>query len=550
MAATTSQKTSWAAAIAATLFIFACAADQIMMPLATSAIIQELKTDSGQIQLAIALLSLFAAPFYIAGGKLGDIHGKKKIYLAGLALISIGPLSVALAPNMAILIGGWSIIKGLGYVLAFPASMGLLIASYPDNAQRGQAFAMYGVGAALAALVGPLLMGICAEALSYRVPFVLLFLLLAVTIFLAARSMPETEKLANARIDWGGTVLNFLTIGSLILGSMLGGRYGWWLARRPFTLGDTQINLLGLSPAPWLFGMGIVLAAILLGRLYRLEEKGGRPLFSMKLFDNRTFIISWSAGLLGFILAGASPFIIPVFTQQALGFDSLQSGIVMVLFSFGSIALGFFSGKLLEHMQARTLMQVSFFIVVVGLVWLAIVTNVHMTLGSFALPMLILGAGWGVISSQNPNIQLSTLSAELQGEGSGFAETGKELGNGLGAAVIGSILFSMAMAGFVDNVARTTDIQLTSQERNEAILMLEDETMPAEAIQALSQRIPNLEELGRQAFVEGFQIALGVEVAIMLFALLVVSFIPRVDPKKIAAKDTREQVADIASRRL
>lgn len=550
MASTNSQTVGWGAAIAATLFLFTLATDQVMLPLATSAIVRELKTDTGQVQAAIALVSLFAAPLYIAGGKIGDIQGKKKIFLTGLVLFGIGPLTAALAPNMLILIGGWSVVKALGMVLALPASVGLLIASYPDDTQRGQAFAMYGVGGVAAALVGPLLMGYAAEALSYRVPYGLMAILVGLTFFLAARSMKETEKMKNASVDWGGTALTFLTVASVILGSMLGGRYGWWLARRPFTLGNTQINPLGLSPAPWLIGIGVVLATLLLARLNRLEERGGQPLFSMKLFDNRTFFTSWSAALLGFILAGSIPFIIPVFTQQALGFDSLQSGIVMVIFSFGSIALGFISGKLLELLQARTLMQVFLLIIALGLGWLAFVADVNMTLGSFALPMFIIGAGWGVISSQIPNIQLSTLSSKLQGEGSGFAETGKELGIGLGTAVIGSIMFSMAIGSFIDNVARTTEIQLTAQERTASILMLEDQTLPAEAIEALSQRVPNLEGLGQQAFVEGFQIALGLLVAIILFSLLIASFIPNVESEKIAAGETKEHVADISSKRL
>jgi len=550
MTETTVQKAGWGAAIAATLFIFLLAIDIVMMPLATSAIVKELNTDTGQVQAAIALVSLFAAPLYIAGGKLGDINGKKKMFLLGLVLWGIGPLTAALAPSMGILIAGWSVVKALGMVLAVPAATGLLIASYPDDAQRGQAFAMFGVGAVASALIGPLLMGYAAEALSYRVPYLLVAVLAAVTFFLAARSLRETEKIKDATVDWGGTVLTFFAVASIIQGSMLGGRYGWWLARRPFTLGGTQVNPLGLSPAPWLIGLGIVLFSILLSRLNRIEERGGQPLFSLKLFDNRTFFTSWIAGLLGFILTGALPFIIPVFTQQALGFDSLQSGIVMVIFSIGSIILGFASGKLLEVMQPRTLMQAFLIVVAVGLGWLAFAADVNMTIGSFALPMFVIGAGWGVIGSQLPNIQLSTLSPKLQGEGSGFAETGKELGIGLGTAVIGSIMFSMAVSGFVDKVARTADIAMTTQERAQVILMLEDQSFPAEAMEAVSQSVPNLDALGKQAFVEGFQVALGMLAAIILLALLISSFLPRVDPEKVAAEEIKERVADISSKRL
>jgi len=99
-------------------------------------------------------------------------------------------------------------------------------------------------------------------------------------------------------------------------------------------------------------------------------------------------------------------------------------------------------------------------------------------------------------------------------------------------------------------VARTADIQLTVQERAEAVLMLEDQTLPAEAINELSQTIPNLDALGKQAFVEGFQVALGMLVAIVLLSLLVASFIPKVDPEKVMAEETKEQVADISGKRL
>lgn len=544
------QKTSWLTAITATLFIFSLATDQVMMPIATSAIVDELNTDTGMVQAAIALVSLVAAPLYITGGKLGDIQGKKKIFMVGLVLWGLGPLTAALAPSMLILIGGWSVIKALGMVLAIPTSVGLLIASYPDKAQRGQAFAIYGVGGVAAALIGPLLMGISAEALSWRLPFGILVVTIIITFLLSARGIKETKKIAAAKVDWGGTLLTFLAVAAVILGSMLGGRFGWWLARRPFTLGEVQINPLGLSPAPWLIALGVVLAAILLARLSRKEEGGEQPLFSMKLFDNRTFFAAWGAALFVFILSGALPFIIPVFTQQALGFDSLQSAIVMVAFSLGSILLGFASGNLLRRMQARTLMQVFLLVVVVGLLWLVYVADVNMSLETFLLPMFVIGAGFGVISAQIPNIQLSNLVPGLQGEGSGFSETGKELGIGLGTAVVGSIMFSMAIGGFVDKVAQQVNIPLTAGERAETILLIEDEAYPEEAVEAISQQVPNLEQLSNEAFVEGFQIALGILVGMILVAILVSSFIPRVETKEVTAEGTKELVADVSSKRL
>ena len=547
---TVKQKASWLTAAAATMFIFAIAMDPVMMPIATTAVVEELNTDTGMVQAAIALVSLVAAPLYITGGKLGDIHGKKRIFLIGVILWGIGPLTAALAPSMLILIGGWSVIKALGMVLAIPASVGLLIANYPDKTQRGQAFAYYGVGAVAAALVGPLLMGFSAEALSWRVPFGILVVLIVIVFLLAVRGIEESEKMSEARIDWVGTLMTFLAVAAVILGAMVGGRFGWWLARRPFTLGEVQINPLGLSPAPWLIAIGVVLTAILLARLSRMQERGEQPLFSMELFDNRTFFAAWGAALFAYVLSGALPFIVPVFTQQALGFDSMQSALVMVAFSTGSIILGFISGKLLQRMQARTLMQVFLMLMIIGLIWLVYVAEANMTLGSFLLPMFVTGAGFGAISAQIPNIQLSNLRPRLQGEGSGFSETGKEMGIGLGIAVIGSIMFSMAIGGLVDSVAREVNIPLTPEQRAETILLIEDEAFPEEAVDAISQQLPNIEEIGNEAFVEGFQIALGVLVAVLLVALLVASFIPKVETAQVTGEATRELVADVSSKRL
>ena len=80
--------------------------------------------------------------------------------------------------------------------------------------------------------------------------------------------------------------------------------------------------------------------------------------------------------------------------------------------------------------------------------------------------------------------------------------------------------------------------------------MIEDQKLPAEAIDAVSQIVPNLDALGRQAFVEGFQVALGMLAAIILLSLLISSFLPKVDPEKVTAEEIKEQVADISSKRL
>ena len=108
----------------------------------------------------------------------------------------------------------------------------------------------------------------------------------------------------------------------------------------------------------------------------------------------------------------------------------------------------------------------------------------------------------------------------------------------------------MAIGSFVDNVARQADIPLTPVQRTEAILLIEDEAMPDAAIDEISQRVPNLEQVGKEAFVEGFQIALGVLVGIVFAALFVASFIPKVEAEEVFSPEVKESVADVSSKRL
>jgi hypothetical protein len=150
------------------------------------------------------------------------------------------------------------------------------------------------------------------------------------------------------------------------------------------------------------------------------------------------------------------------------------------------------------------------------------------------LPMIVVGLAFGVVTTQVSNLLVSPLSSELQGSGSGFAEMAKALGVGLGTAVIGSILFSAALGGMVDKVAMEAGEQITLEERAELILQVEDESLPEEVERIVAERVPALEELTREAYVDAFQVTLGVLIAMVLLAFFIASFIPRIDAERVS----------------
>jgi MFS family permease len=517
-------RTSWMTAIAATLLIILVSMDLFMMPIATSALVKAFDTNAGMVQGTISLFALLLAAMTILGGKLGDILGKKKVFMLGIGLYGVAAAVTALAPLPFVLIAGFSIIRAAAVALAVPASVALIIAGYADEGQRGQAFAIYGVGAMTAGLVAPLLMGFMADKVSWRVPFGLEVLIALVAVVLS-RQITETPKV-KTQIDGIGTVLAFLSFGAIVLGGMLGGPYGWWNMRRPFEIAGMTLNPIGLSPAALLFAIGGVGIVLLTSHITRREERKAPALFSMELFDNRTYAVTTLMVVVFFLLNGALPFVVPVFLQEAVEFDGSKTGMVMAVFMIGALIASLGSGRLLMRMQPRVLMQMALLVIVAGLFWLSTVVSPSLGVLTVALPMFVVGLGFGTVFAQVPNIQLSGLPDALQGEGSGLAETCKGVGVGLGTSLIGSVMFGLALGAMVDTVALQTQVELSTKERSTLILQIEDDTVPREVEQFVSEKVPNLKEIMQAAYVSAFQTTLGVLTGIVLLALIVASFIP------------------------
>jgi MFS family permease len=251
----------------------------------------------------------------------------------------------------------------------------------------------------------------------------------------------------------------------------------------------------------------------------------------MRLFDNRTYAVTTLMVVVFFLLNGALPFAVPVFLQEAVAFDGSQTGMVMSTFMIGALMASLGSGKLLILLQPRVLMQLALLVIVAGFFWLSTVVSPQLTILTVALPMFVVGLGFGTVFAQVPNVQLSGLPAALQGEGSGLAETCKGIGVGLGTSLIGSVMFGLALGGMVDTVATQTRVELSAEDRSALIVKIEDDTVPREVEQFVSDKVPNLEEIMREAYVRAFQTTLGVLTGIVLAALLVASFIPNVGAK-------------------
>src|SRR6187401_517338 len=179
--------------------MFVLVVDTSLMNVSISAVIDDLDTTASGVQSAIALEALVSAAFILINSKVGDLIGRKRAYVCGLAAYAIGALAMTLAQSLAAIVIFWAIIGGLGASLLLPAMQSLIHGNFTGAAQ-GQAYALVGASAAIAAAIGPLLGGFVTTYLSWRVGFALEVVIIAVVLS-HIRLVKDVEYTGVRRID-------------------------------------------------------------------------------------------------------------------------------------------------------------------------------------------------------------------------------------------------------------------------------------------------------------------------------------------------------------
>jgi MFS family permease len=220
----TATPTNWLPITVLALAQFVMVLDSTVMNVSLSTIQADLNTTNAMLQLAITLFTLTTAALMLVGGKLGDLMGRKRVFMIGLVVYSIGSLTTALSPNVYVLILGWSIIEALGAVMVIPAIAALTAGNYTGR-QRASAFAIIGGAAGAAVAAGPLIGGLATTYLSWRIVFVgeVLALLVVMAFARKIKAGPKPEK---GRLDVVGAILSASGLVLVILGVLKSSEWG------------------------------------------------------------------------------------------------------------------------------------------------------------------------------------------------------------------------------------------------------------------------------------------------------------------------------------
>ena len=438
-----------------------------------SPIVADLKTSVANLQFVIVAASLIAGSLMVTAGRLGDKFGKKKIFLLGVIIYTVGLTIVVLSPNIEIFTVAWGIIWPMGMVLIIPTSIAMIMYYY-EGSQRAMAFGIYGAVLSAVSAIAPVVVGFIANELGWRIALSLSPVAGVLTLLLAF-TLVETDKDSTVKIDLPSVILSVFGFGTFLITSTLAGQYGWIFQKRPLVLGGEEIGLYGLSVVPFLYLLSIVLLIAFFVRGRRLIDRGETPLLDGALLKNIPFTIGMSVQALLYMVIAGVLFSVSVFLQAGVRFDSLQTALTILPFSVLVAAFSFLTPGLGKRIAPKWIISVGCLVMAVGIWMTGHDASMQMSPMDLLPAMVLLGAGGGLVMAQIATVTMSTVTPELGGAASGVSETAKEIiGQGFAIALAGSVLFGAVYASMVDDYSRLEGISLSDAEHQQIVVELED----------------------------------------------------------------------------
>ncbi|WP_133917935.1 MFS transporter [Streptomyces sp. NBC_00582] len=438
--------------------------DTSVMNVSISRLVEDFDTEVTTIQAVITLYALVMAAFMIVGGRLGDIFGRRRLFLLGLVVYGVGSALTAAAPTVGVLAVGWSVIEGLGAAMVLPAMAALVAASYRGR-DRAVAYGVIGGLAGAGIAVGPLLGGWVTTYLTWRLVFagevVVVLVILAFRRVITEVPRPGPRP----RLDGVGATLSAAGLALGVLGVLQSGTWGWVQPRNP------PFTVLGFAPTLFVIGLGVaVLAAFARWERHR-EGRHADPLVDLDLL-HRPALRSGLLCLLGqnLILLGLF-FAIPLYLQVVQGFDAFETGLRLVPVSVTMLLASTLAARLGRVVGARPVVRLALLTLAAAIVWLLATIDPVIDDVQFGCAMGLLGIGMGLLASQLGNVVQSSAGEEERSEVGGLQFTAQNLGSALGTALIGSLLVGALAHAFTTEVE--SNPHLSEQTRQKTSVALE-----------------------------------------------------------------------------
>jgi len=477
--------------------------DQTAVPLASPDAIEGLGGSVSQGQWLMTANILPLAALMVFGGRLGDLFGKRRIFVYGAAVFAVATAAVGFAQDIE-----WAIaaraFQGAGAALMMPTALAIVSAVYPPQ-RKGAALGILAGASAFFAALGPVLGGLLTS-IDWRLVFLVNVPLAAIAVGLTLRATPRLDPDPDAPrdLDLPGVVVFALSVGSLVFGLSQGATEGWG---NPVTV------------------IPLILGALLAPVFVAVERRAANPMIQFRLFRHENFLAANISQVLAGMVELGLGFLTPFFLLLVVGISPAAAGIALIPATIPIILAGPLAGRAFDRFGGRWPLVAGFLVLAASGVVLAVSVTAESAVA--LIPGLLLqGVGLGIVLTVNDPTGLTAVPSDDSGEAAGMINTSEQLGGALGIAALTAVELGVNFHQIHAKVA-ARGVQLTGdQEERFREFILQAEQAGLKNVPE-SPLIRNGIDIVVAAHVDAFQVTFAASAGIALLGAIVTAILVR-----------------------
>jgi len=406
--------------LATSLGVLLAQIDTSVVNLGLKSIARDLNAGVGEMQWVIDAYNVVYATLLLTGGTLGDIYGRRRLFLVGISLFAVGTTICALAPNAAVLIAGRAI-SGLGAAFALPMSLVLLTLAYPRREERAHAMGIWASCNGLAFIIGPSLGGWLVDSVGWRSIFYMSLPACAAALLLTMHAIEESTEPEGRRLDLPGQILAIVALGGFAFAAIEGSHWGWT------TPLFAMLTVAGLAAIAFVW----------------VEARTPDPLLPLSFLGQPVFSAALAVASLMTFGMYALLFIMPLYFQTMRGATPFIAGLELLPMSVSFVIVSQLVGHLTNNLGPRIVMTAGMACMGFGALAIAFISE-STSLTVIELALFVVGIGLGLNTAPVNGVAVAAIPPARSGTASGVLNTARMVGATMGVAILGSVFAAYA----------------------------------------------------------------------------------------------------------
>ena len=469
--------------------------DATIVNVAIPSIIREFGLGLSDAEWVNSIYSLVFAALLITLGKLGDVYGRRRLFIVGLVVFVVASVLAGRSGSGATLILA-RLLQGVGAAVILPSTLSTVNATFQGR-DRGIAFGVWGSVIGGMAAVGPLLGGWLTTEHSWRWAFYINVPIGALALIGALLWVVETKQNDPVRgFDVPGVFSSGIGMAGVVFALIEGPRYGFFAPIDTFTVGSFSWPLDSVAPSPVAFVLGALLIWVFLASQRRRAMAARPVLFDLTLFRFSTFSIGNATAMILALGEFGLIFVLPLFLQAVLGFTAFRTGLLLMALAIGAFVAGPTAGAVASRIGPRRVVSTGMALEATAIATVALLLAPARSAWAFVPGLFIYGIGVGLASAQLTSVILAEIPSRESGQASGMQSTFRQVGAAVGIALLGTILAASlrsgteeALAGIPElpDAARSQIVEVISSSAGQALPALGERPGSEPVVAAVSQ---------------------------------------------------------------